>query len=325
MKQSFYVGSYASVQDKSILRFELDSETGVLEKKEEFQGIVNPSYLFRKEDRIYAVQEENPNGFLHTLCIGKNGLSHLGVCSTNGADPCHITFTHGKLLAANYSSGSMASFTIDSNGVAQFDRLIEHHGSSAHPTRQASAHTHFVHENGNVLYAVDLGMDKVLLYDPDTLEPLSDPIPFEAGMGPRHLAFSHKHPNMIYAVCELGNEIHAFRKQNGRYELAQRISTQAEGESIAAAIHINGDRLFVSNRGHDSIAMFQILNNGLLEPVTVACCGGRWPRDFQAIGSWIVCANQESRSLTVLKIVGTSLVLSGDYPQTIQPTCICLL
>ena len=83
-----------------------------------------------------------------------------------------------------------------------------------------------------------------------------------AGQGPRHLAF-HPKKKIVYADNEQGSSVTAYRfdSEVGLLEPFQSLSTLPEdftGENSTAQIHIHpeGRFLYVSNRGHDSIACF---------------------------------------------------------------------
>ena len=56
------------------------------------------------------------------------------------------------------------------------------------------------------------------------------------------------------------------------------------------------NKLYISNRGHDSIAVFTITENGAgLNPVEIVKSGDQFPRDFNITESddYLVCAHQE--------------------------------
>ena len=78
-------------------------------------------------------------------------------------------------------------------------------------------------------------------------------------------------------------------------------------ENIIADIHISasGRRLYVSNRGHNSIAVYDVNDNGSLALVSIPSCGGNWPRNFALSpnGQFIVVANQYSNEVCALPIL----------------------
>ena len=73
---------------------------------------------------------------------------------------------------------------------------------------------------------------------------------------------------------------------DGKFEELERhltIPENFDGDTKLAAVRLSHDQqfLYVSNRGHDSIAIFKVLDNGQhLELVTITESGGQFPRDF---------------------------------------------
>ena len=114
------------------------------------------------------------------------------------------------------------------------------------------------------------------------------------------------------------------------YTILQDISTLPEGyhgESTASAIRLYGGFLFAANRGDDSIAMYEIQKDGMLTLCCIKKTGGRTPRDFQIFSDYLVVANQESDSLTVLHINRKEkrLERTAIHADVIKPTCVCRL
>ena len=185
------------------------------------------------------------------------------------------------------------------------------------------------------------------------------------GYGPRHLAFWHEDMAVIYVLCELSNRIVVFAEKvqedseetekaaekaaekkvsetgtekmdreyfedTPEYMILQDISTLPEGyhgESTASAIRLYGGFLFAANRGDDSIAMYEIQKDGTLTLCCIKKTGGRTPRDFQIFSDYLVVANQESDSLTVLHINRKEkrLERTAIHADVIKPTCVCRL
>ena len=77
--------------------------------------------------------------------------------------------------------------------------------------------------------------------------------------------------------------------------------------NTCADVHITPDGrfLYVSNRGHDSIALFAIdPHTGSLRFVETTGSGGRMPRSFGIVpgGRFLVAANQDSANVSVFRI-----------------------
>ncbi|MCI1143118.1 lactonase family protein [Sphingomonas sp. WKB10] len=222
-------------------------------------------------------------------------LRQVAMSSTMGADPCHIALSQdGKLLAAaNYSSGSVALWTLNPATGLPTGRpaVAQHQGSGPDAKRQAGPHAHWVgfDRSGDILHSVDLGADAVFAHHIDRaagrIAKTSIAYRAVAGSGPRHLV---RHPRLpiAYLVAELANTVTVLRSgADGSFARRAEVSTLPagfSGTSFAAHIAVNaaGTRLYVSNRGHDSIAVFAIGANGDLRLLQHVGCGGHWPRFF---------------------------------------------
>lgn len=315
MGATFYVGSYCSADQEGILKLDTDVSGRQLTKVWGYSGIENPSFLLcsKKHPIMYAVEELNPNGRIQALHITENGLESLCTLSTGGADPCHLELDEEEkfLFAANYSSGSLAVFHLDDNGVPTCRTdLIEHTGHGPNPVRQEAAHVHFSCFHNGVLFVNDLGIDTVsryvLNYETGKLSKAAPDIQVPAGFGPRHLCFSPSQQDLVYIMCELASTVCVVRFSDTGYEIIQTICALPEDfeqSSIAAAIKLSpdGKSLFTSNRGHDSIAVFDIQPDGTLALRQICKTGGRAPRDFSFVGNWLIAANQDSSRITVLE------------------------
>ena len=92
--------------------------------------------------------------------------------------------------------------------------IVQHSGSSVHPERQTGPHAHCIlpDPTNRFAIAVDLGLDKILVYQMDLEKGRLNKhaeVAVPPGAGPRHLAF-HPHGTFAYLV----NELNATRRQN---------------------------------------------------------------------------------------------------------------
>jgi 6-phosphogluconolactonase len=288
-----YVGSYSAESGEGIYRFVFDDTTGELSACADSVCAFNPSYLaFHEEKRIlYAVLETGEfhgakGGGVAAYKVGSDGTLHLlNERPTGGLDPCFLAVNQsGSLLAAaNYSSGSLSVFPLGQQGEIESCLLVEAHtGSGPDKERQEMPHVHFADftPDGKYICAVDLGIDAVKFYrfeDNRLDEQESLRITLRPGSGPRHLLF-RLGMRYVYIVTELSSEIAVFENTGTRYEERQCISTLPTGfvgSSFAAAVHLSPDGrfLYASNRGHNSIAAFQINGDGTLSlsPEFIRC------------------------------------------------------
>ena len=272
--------------------------------------------------------------FLRERSAGEVGAygpawARRGVAATGGADPCHAALDRASatLAIANYSSGSVAFHQLDPRtGIPASATVFAHRGSGPNADRQASPHAHWVgfSPDRQWLHAVDLGADAIFAYRFDrAARTLAEPVIAWAapgGAGPRHLA---RHPRLpvAYVVCELSNMlIQLAVLPDGRFRTILSVSTlpaEFSGASQAAHIQVDaaGRRLYVSNRGHDSIAVFALDAQGAPSPIQHISSGGHWPRVFLLLERErrMIVANERAGQLAILTI-GTDGKL-GDTGQ----------
>ncbi|MFL5802050.1 MAG: lactonase family protein, partial [Roseiflexaceae bacterium] len=188
-------------------------------------------------------------------------------------------------------------------------------GSSAHPERQAGPHAHSATLTPDERFAIvsDLGMDQLLVYTLDRNAGklgAHTHISTRPGAGPRHMAF-HPGGQHLYVANELDSTVvvYDYDTASGALHERQTIDSLPPGasESWVADIHVApyGQRLYVSNRGHDSLAVFDIDSQGRLTQVAFPSCGGNWPRNFALApgGRFVLAANQYSGDVSVLPVL----------------------
>ena len=347
----FFVGTYAQENAPGIFSFRFNPRTGTLIPGGTFSGIKNPSFLTVHPNGkwLYAVSEtvqqsDGMPGSVHAFRIRDENqqmrLEFINQQSTGGDSPCYLQIDRqGRwLAAANYGSGSAAIFPILPDGqLAEMADFIQHAGQGPNKDRQAGPHAHsavFSPDNRYLIVA-DLGIDMLVVYtfDQET-GALKQKTVMQTGpgAGPRHLVF---HPNGRYllAVNELDNSVtvYRFNTETGNLSPQQTLSSLPEGapKNIAAEIRFSasGRQLYVSNRGHDSIAVFRVGANAHLERHAVQPCGGKWPRHFTIApgGRYLLVANQYSNALSVLPIAPGEMGLEvARSPTSVpRPTCVC--
>ena len=101
-----------------------------------------------------------------------------------------------------------------------------------------------------------------------------------------------------------------------------------KGENFPADIHVapSGRTLYVSNRGHNSVAVFSIGASGTLALQQVMSTGGDWPRNFSLdpTGRWLLVANQRSGSVVVFARDMASGHLTATSQRFALPSPACL-
>lgn len=341
-------GSYASAGAPGIYVFRLDGATGALEPLAAFGGVTSPSFLALHPDgaTLYAVSETSagdgaPGGVAALRFVRDPlGLEPLGAQRSGGDWPCHLCLTPGAplLLVANYGSGTVGALPILPGGaLAPLSDLARHEGRSVHPERQQGPHAHatLVSPDGRFAIAADLGIDALVVYrlgaEAGKLVPHGQAAT-RPGAGPRHMVF-HPRGDLLYVANELDNTVSVFAYDAAAGELRERqhLTTLPPGapHSQVADIHLDegARRLYVSNRGHNSLAVYAVGAEGELEPMAIAPCGGDWPRNFALVPGerFVVVANQNSGDLAVLPISDTPTALGAPVARAAVPGASCVI
>jgi 6-phosphogluconolactonase len=349
-----FVGSYTGAASKGISAFRFDDRTGTLTPVGLAAETRNPSFLTASADgrflfavNEYAMSNGDRTGAVTSFAIDRatGMLTKLSEQPSRGSDPCHLMLDRtGRYLAvANYTSGTFAVFPVGTDGrLGPAGTVFTNEGSGPNRARQAGPHAHDVlfDARNRFLLGADLGLDRVFVYRFDAatgrVTPNDPPSGSVApGAGPRHLAF---HPNgrFLFAIDELASTITSFtwdgeRGRLGRLGSVSTLPADFHGQSATAeiAVHPNGRFLYGSNRGHDSIAVFDIAANGSLTPVEFQPTRGRTPRHFtlDPAGRWLIAANQDSNSLAIFAVDQTTgkLTPSGPLVSSGAPVCVLFL
>ncbi len=306
---------------------------------------------------LFAVNAiKDPSASVTTFNLDqKTGvLTQKSRVSSAGAGPCYISVdsTGKAAFVANYWGASIASYIIQSDGTLSnpVDTLdyrearFGHQGPNKVRQEQPHPHSVFISPDDRFLIVNDLGNDALTVYsiDPATakLTPSSPLLTsVRAGSGPRHIAF---HPNgrWIYCINEIDSTLdhflwtttHATSSAPAKGLLVNAsttVSTIAKGfpgdRNTASEVMISpdGNFLYVSNRGEDTLVAFAINDDGSLKEVQRISSGGRTPRHFtfDPTFQWILCGNQDSASVTIFrrdqgtgKLTGPTQTVTLDSP-----------
>lgn len=262
-----------------------------------------PMYAAIYGNSLYALlRKPLENDLSALICAGFDPSGALiydgNMTCTGGLAACHLSVGGGYAYVANYASGSVAKIDLKTGSIIS----DLHTGCGIVPKRQDSPHAHFIAPSPDKKYilSTDLGTDTIYTYDCDLSKVSEAHVP--KGSGARHLAYSDD-GHYVYCVNELSSTVTVFSYSDGVLTAMNSLSTLGNCKSdgnTAAAVRLQGGRLYISNRGDDSISVFAA-NGGSLSFLFKSSCFGNAPRDFDFFGDFIVCANQFSNNVTVLK------------------------
>ncbi len=343
-----YVGTYT----ESIYLVRMDRRSGELLRVGTADSGANPSFLsIHPNVRVlYAVNEIEPTGMVSAFAIesGTGALTRLNEQPSQGGAPCYVSVDHSGqvVLVANYAKGSVALLPIQPNGALApagfvLDRaMLRRTAKGPNAERQEGPHAHCILPDScnRFVLEADLGVDRVFVYHLD-LEGRSlrhieegDGV-MRPGAGPRHIAF---HPTLplVFVANELDSTVATLRfdAEHGALSPQGTLSTVPAGWSgtnYPADIHVaaNGRTLYVSNRGHNSIAVFSVAETtGALALEQLISTEGDWPRNFSLDPTerWLLVANQRSDSVIVFAREQKNGRLTPTRQRLTLPSPVCL-
>lgn len=308
-----------------------------------------------------AIEVQNP----YTVAISKDGktlyCAHIGAATigayrvdgkkltllnekpSEGGAPCHlfVDATGRNLFVSNYSGASLISLRLNEDGsLGERTAQFSFPAPTDDPTGKNKAHGHgtYADPENRFVYACDLGSDFLWRFAFDAEKGTLTPVDSNEAVvpnqhGPRHLAL---HPNgkFLYTGNEKGVTVTAFSRDaaTGKLTTLQTLSTVPEGTSreklsvAEIAVHPSGRWLYVSNRGHHSIAVFEIADDGKLTSVQDAVTPVATPTSFaiNPTGEWMVVGGHTDHRLMVFKIDAKTGKLSetGQFVDVLSPSCV---
>jgi 6-phosphogluconolactonase len=347
-----YIGTYTElpgVPSQGIYVYRFDPQSGALTYVAVVPGSKNPSFLaVHPTGRyLYAVHEvENfdgqPGGGVSAYALDpETGVpAPLNRQLSQGSIPCHVSTDAAGQYAflANFVGGSVGMLPIDADGSLRPASDVVPHRDPAAPDKRSHAHQISFDPSQRWAFAPDLGLDRVMVYQPDPEKGKLVPQPALAakaapGAGPRHLDF-HPSGRFAYLINELNGTLTAFAfdPATGSLTELQTESTLPAGYSgtiSCADIHVapSGRFVYGSNRGHDSIVIFAIdPASGRLSYVGHEPTQGRTPRNFalDPSGTFLLAANQDSSTIVTFRVDTQSgrLTPTGQVTEVPAPVCV---
>ena len=311
-----YAGSYTDGASKGIYAFRFDDRTGALAPLGLAVAAPEPAHLWIAPNgkTLYAVNWQTPGGVSAFRIDPKSGgLTLLNRVSSNGDKPNQVVLdpTGRIAVTVNYTTGNLAAFRVLPDG-----RLSEAFYSDQHVAPSGAAHAHGIvfSKDGSHMFVAELGLDRVYSYVVDAahgkIAPASPAfVSVHAGAGPRRLQLSPDGRH-LYVNHETDAEVSVFAVHGAELVEVQTVSTLPAGVTIPnktaeIVIDASGRHLYVGNRGHDSIAVFDInASDGRLTLAANVPAGGKTPRNLRLdpTGRFLLSANEGDGTISVFKV-----------------------
>jgi len=338
-KYRVYLGTYTGGKinpSKGIYQCELTMSDGKLSAPTLAGETKDPSFLAIHPSKkfLYAVNEGQASVSAFALDAATGNLTFLNSQPSQGGAPCHlIVDPSGKnVLAANYSGGSCICIPIEKDGsLAKESSFQQHEG------KKKNGHSIHVDRADKFAFCCDLGLDKVIIYAFDAAKGTLTPhgaFDTPKGAGPRHFAW-HPDGKRCYVNGESDMTIIAcaYDADKGALTQKQVLSTlpkdaSRKGASTAeTVVHPSGKFVYVSNRGHNSIAIFSIdQKTQELTAVGHESRGIKTPRNFaiEPEGKYMLVANESGNTVISFQISATTgeLTPTGSSVEISRPVCV---
>lgn len=299
---------YVSLPDESeIAIFRVDEANGGLEQTSTIALPSDPGPLSVSHDRKTMYVSLRTAGRLASYRTDNDSgeLTLLNIVDVDEDPAYHWQDRTGKwLLSAYYATGRVAVHGLQNDGA--FDTNVK---PRWYNTADKAHYIEGDDKNRTVLVP-HTGSNKIFQFNFDSstgVLKLKEGGVLNTGeqTGPRHIQF-HKNGKWIYADYEQGNAVSLLRRSNGLLVTKQIVPSVPEtwnGGGACAQLLLSPDSrfLYVANRGHNSIAGFEISKkNGQLSPIGFFATEAN-PRSFaiHPNGRWLYAGGQDTGKLAV--------------------------
>lgn len=338
-----YVGSYTTEKrgglgTGGISVFKRNSKGDSWENIQVYE-MMNPSYLAfgREKQNLYTVRADGC--VVTAFSVGHDGkLTYL--------NEKHIGFDNGVFLTTDKlsqylfvaSPGGIVSIRLQEDGrlgeLCDVYTPLGELGPLRPAQRRACSHQICFDRDFRYLIEANKGLDQLNTYIVDKVNGVMTQVgsaKMPQGCCPRHVAFHPTKP-FAYLLTEWIGRVITCTYEDGRFEPIEIVPTTPPDfvglKNLGAeiAVHPSGKFVYTSNRGHNSIAVFCVKENGGLENVDWCSEGVKKPRFFtlSADGENLYCANEEGHSVTCFSIDMScgKLTLVDTAMRASAPACI---
>ena len=337
MKESILFGTYTKKTSTGIHRAQLDTIEKKVTDAIPYIKVENPTYLTKSDKNIlYTVSKRSELGGLSAFDVTTDNPLFLNDVSAEGAPPAYVAVDNARQLvySSNYHKGLISISKIQADGSLSLISETANEGHGPKP-EQTSSHIHFTDLTpDNRLVVCDLGTDQLLTFDVSDDGAIKQVAEYRSapGFGSRHIVF-HKNGKLAYLAGELSSEVTllSYNQTDGSFKEIQTLSSipsDWDAHNGIAAIRISKDSrfLYVSNRGHNSIACYALADDGKMALIQLIPTEGDFPRDFSLNKSeeFLVVANQNTDNASLFERDSTSGKLTLLQKDISVPESVCV-
>lgn len=318
----------SAAKDRALVVSRLDPRTGSLSKVDRLETPGEPGALAASPDGAYLFAALRSTGMLASFRIdqGNGKLTAINVVQA-GADPAQISVdrTGRYLFTAYYVAGKVSVHRIAPNGSLS-DRPEQELKTAE------KAHAIVPDSTNRFVFVPHTGPNTIFQFAWDEQTGRLTPHPRQPRLarpehtGPRHLAWHPSKP-IAYIDNEQSSSVTAYRLgDDGSLTpgpTATTLPSDFHGDNSTAEIkvHPSGRFLYVSNRGHDSLAVLRIDESGDELRFVAAEPTETTPRSFEIdpSGRFVLSAGESSGRLAISRIDPDTGRLTLTHNEQIGP------
>ena len=326
---------------ESLHVLECDTETGKVKIVQTVKGMQGTTYFQFGGDRkaMYTYIGEDRGGrkvgSLVKFSLDGHAIGEMTRLAELPCEaPCHVALSPDErtLSFAAYVSGTYGTLNADRT-LRTAELPDDAVGPRTDRQKKAYAHQTFYTPDGRLMGVCDLGCDRVNLYDFAKTDGLDKPVvslKADPGDGPRHALFS-KDGRFLFVLNELSSTVTSYSfdgaafKRVGKWSMTPKGTPSSSTKAATVKLTADGKVLMASNRGHDSIAFFDVGPDGSLTLRNIAKLRGSFPRDFELMPGekFMVVGHKMSNEIQVYAFdrATCSLNPAGDAIPCWRPLC----
>ncbi len=344
-----FVGSFTTARRKArgkgISVYHVDDVLGAWSLVEVFETMANPGYvaLDSQQRFLYASHGDGDTVSAYAVEAKTRKLRLLNQQPSSGDNGPHVTVGPGDryVVVANGPGIVVLPINADGSLAPATDAVVPPGKEGPYKREQGlGAHPHQVlfDPTGRYLISPDKGVDATHVYRFDLASGklvVNDPpcVKSRYGAGPRHLSFHPTRP-VAYLINELDSTVTTYQWDGTcgaltPVHIMPTLPPTFMGDNTGAEIAVapSGNFVYVSNRGHNSIATFAVnAQDSTLTPIGWEPTQGKKPRFFtlDPAGEKLYVANEDSDTIVAFKLDAASgkPVPSGLIIHTGSPSCI---
>ena len=273
-----------------------------------------PSFVASCGKYVYTYGKENGVNLYSYKVEGDKLIAHDKL-RIPGESATHLTYSkkNNILFGCSYSDGAFFSVGVNDG---KFEKLYLYQ-KQIEDDRLSRCHQVLLNKDETTLAVVNIALDEVYIYgiDKEKLN-FTSKIDLPKGVGPRHAIYNNDN-TLMYIMTEYSNEVITIDMNT--LGVLDRISTvpNFEKETFGATLFTTNDEkyLYASNRGEDSIARFEILEDNKLKYLNTFSSGGAHPRHMilSDDGRYIISCNKDGNNVAIIDINTEEVIISIPF------------